>query len=320
MPGRYIRDGYLTSERVDALSLDAERFYFRLLLVVDDFGRYLANAAILRSMCFPLKGDISTADVTAWLSECIKAGLVKSYAVDGKKYLAIDRFGQNPRSRKSRYPSPENAENCFATEKQCSATEKQCFAEEKQVSLKKTCFSEEKHPQTMFCNGKTMFSLNDNDNDNGNNSAVVVASRAHAHEGQTPKTDNNNNDQVFKRQQSQIIPYPMTTEEVLKEAEKICYAMTGEEAENFIAYYAATGWRLRGEPIRDWRKMLTIWKTKQRKDQTNAKNGRPDYKRVATDEEFRRTTHFDDPAEFLAPAARGIVEGQLHQNADSSQH
>ena len=56
MPCRYIREEYLTSERVDLLDAKAERFYFRLFLVVDDYGRFEANEKLLKSKVFPLKG------------------------------------------------------------------------------------------------------------------------------------------------------------------------------------------------------------------------------------------------------------------------
>ena len=324
MPGRYIRDGYLTSERVDALSLDAERFYFRLLLVVDDFGRYLANAAILRSMCFPLKGDISTGQISAWMNECAKAGLIVVYSADGKKYLAIERFGQRPRSRKSRYPEYESAKQCFAEEKQCFANAEQCSAMEKPVSQGKHCFAEEKQCFAMEKHPQTMFSLNDNDNDNDNGvcrvrEGVRVPTREEgAEEGENAKDETHTQ---YQSNQSIVIPYPTKPEEVMAEAEKICYAMTREEAENFIAKNASCNWTARnGQPIRKWPTLLTIWKNNQRKEPSYAGNQRHDYKRVATDEEFRRTTHFDDPAEFLAPAARGIVEGQLPQGAGSEKH
>lgn len=325
MPGRYIRDGYLTSERVDALSLDAERFYFRLLLVVDDFGRYLANAAILRSMCFPLKGDISTGQIAAWLNECARAGLVVVYNVEGKRYLAIDRFGQRPRSRKSRYPEYESAKQCFATEKQCFANAEQCSATEKPVSQGKQCFADEKHCSAMEKHPQTMFSLNDNDNDNDNGvcrmrEGVRVPTReGDAEEGENAKDETHTQ---YQSNQSIVIPYPTKPEEVMAEAEKICYPMTREEAENFIAKNASCNWTARnGQPIRKWPTLLTIWKNNQRKEPTSyAGNQKHDYKRVATDEEFHRTTHFDDPAQFLAPAARGIVEGAFPQNADSEKH
>lgn len=109
MPCRYIREEYLTSERVDQLDAKAERFYFRLFLVVDDFGRFEANEKLLKSKVFPLKDDVRVTDITRWLTACEAAGLIRLYTVSGKRYLSVDRFAQtraNCRSTKSKYPEP----------------------------------------------------------------------------------------------------------------------------------------------------------------------------------------------------------------------
>lgn len=107
MPVRILREGILTSERVDLLSAHAEVFYRRLMSVVDDFGRFSANPKLLRASCFPLRLDtVSDADVTAWLQDCIKAGLVAAYEVNGKHYLELEDFRQQVRAKASKFPDP----------------------------------------------------------------------------------------------------------------------------------------------------------------------------------------------------------------------
>ena len=54
MPNRVIREGILTSERIEMLGWAEEVFYRRLMSVVDDFGRYYARPALLRAACYPL--------------------------------------------------------------------------------------------------------------------------------------------------------------------------------------------------------------------------------------------------------------------------
>ena len=54
MPNRIVREGILTSERVELLSWAEEVFYRRLMSVVDDFGRYYARPELLRAACYPL--------------------------------------------------------------------------------------------------------------------------------------------------------------------------------------------------------------------------------------------------------------------------
>jgi hypothetical protein len=112
MPNRYIREGINDSERVDALSFEAESFYRRLLLVVDDHGRFSADPRLLRARAFPLRIDfISNRDIESWLSECCSAtsaekpALINAYEVGGKRYLQVSGFGQRIRSN-SLYPDP----------------------------------------------------------------------------------------------------------------------------------------------------------------------------------------------------------------------
>lgn len=108
MPNRVLREGILTSERIDQLaSWASECFYRRLMSVVDDFGRYYANPSLLRAACFPLKLDkVSNADVDKWLADCAGAGLVSTYEFEGRRYLQMRDFRQQVRADKSRFPHP----------------------------------------------------------------------------------------------------------------------------------------------------------------------------------------------------------------------
>lgn len=106
MPTRIIRDGILTSERINALSPLAELFYRRLMSVADDHGRYSANVTQLRAYCYPLKLDSVKEDsIKKHLAECVDAGLIVLYTVAGKAYLQVIDFGQRING-KSKYPEP----------------------------------------------------------------------------------------------------------------------------------------------------------------------------------------------------------------------
>jgi hypothetical protein len=124
VPVRILREGILTSERVDALGAEGEVFYRRLMSVVDDFGRYTANPKLLRAACYPLRvDDVKNEHVIAWLSECRRAGLVLVYAVDGKNYLEMLDFRQQVRSKQSKYPNPPSSANgCLALDEQSQST------------------------------------------------------------------------------------------------------------------------------------------------------------------------------------------------------
>jgi len=120
-----LREGILTSERIDMLSPAGEVFYRRLMSVVDDYGRFSANPKLLRAACYPLKLDtVRDADVVAWLDECASASLVLRYEDSGKQYLEVQDFRQQVRSKHSKYPNPFSVDNtCLADAKQIPASE-----------------------------------------------------------------------------------------------------------------------------------------------------------------------------------------------------
>lgn len=102
-----LREGILTSERVDTLSPSGEVFYRRLMSVVDDYGRFSANPKLVRAACYPLKLDtVFDEHIAEWLQECASANLVICYEVGGKQYLEVQDFRQQVRSKVSKYPNP----------------------------------------------------------------------------------------------------------------------------------------------------------------------------------------------------------------------
>lgn len=103
---RMIREGFLDSEKVAALSWRTECFFHRLLLVADDYGLFDARPTVLRTRLFPLHLDkVSNQDIQDCLHETEAAGLVRAYCVGGKDYVQILNFGQR-RQSKPRFPLP----------------------------------------------------------------------------------------------------------------------------------------------------------------------------------------------------------------------
>lgn len=106
MPNRILRESILTSDRVNLLDASGERFYRRLMSVVDDYGRYDGRASVIRAACFPLLLDkVREADCSRWMAECQKAGLIVLYEADSKPYLQLLNLGE-PRAKYSKYPEP----------------------------------------------------------------------------------------------------------------------------------------------------------------------------------------------------------------------
>lgn len=115
MPTRIIRDGILTSERVNRLSERAELFYRRLMSVADDHGRFYANPMLLRAACYPLKLDSVKEDsIKKHLAEAEGAGLIVLYTVAGTAYLQITDFGQRVQA-KSKFPEPVHGDSPCST-------------------------------------------------------------------------------------------------------------------------------------------------------------------------------------------------------------
>ena len=55
MPNRIIKESVCTSDSVDGLSWFEEVFFYRLIVNCDDYGRFDARPAVLKSRLFPLK-------------------------------------------------------------------------------------------------------------------------------------------------------------------------------------------------------------------------------------------------------------------------
>lgn len=165
MPGRYIREGLLDSERFDLLRKQggaaAQLFFTLLLLVVDDYGRCKNHAVWLKSKVFPLRGDVREPDIARWLAACEKSGLLVCYDDrGGNSFVQVFNFGQQARS-KSKYPDPP--------------------AEILQAMQSGSFQSSAMQNNAKHC--KTKFSPNDNDNDNDNESV------AHAQAGYPGSAD-----------------------------------------------------------------------------------------------------------------------------------
>lgn len=111
MPNRMLRD-WTKSEKIDGLSFQAEVFFIRLIMKVDDYGRFYAHTALLKAEMYPLKLDkIREADILRWMAECQKAELIVVYDVAGKRYLQINDFRQRLDRAKEKYPAPPENHN-----------------------------------------------------------------------------------------------------------------------------------------------------------------------------------------------------------------
>ncbi len=108
MANRVLRD-WTDSENIDKLSFQAEVLFVRLFMKADDFGCFYANPKLIKAAIFPLK-DIRESDISRWMDECQKSGVIAFYESKEKKYLQIINFNQRLRTMRSKFPKP--ADNC----------------------------------------------------------------------------------------------------------------------------------------------------------------------------------------------------------------
>ena len=108
MPNRIIKESICRSSNLDRLSAEEERFFYRLLVQCDDYGRYEGRAAIIKGACFPLKPRITTVTVDKMLASLRDAGLIFLYVVDGLPYIQVAKWEkhQQIRAQRSKYPEP----------------------------------------------------------------------------------------------------------------------------------------------------------------------------------------------------------------------
>lgn len=104
MPTRYLKSGIRDSDALDALSPLAETLFYRLLVTVDDFGRYDARSAMIKAHCFPIKESVKQKDCSTLLDELCKAGLIVIYLHDGKEFLQMCKWDNVPRAKESKFP------------------------------------------------------------------------------------------------------------------------------------------------------------------------------------------------------------------------
>tara|TARA_R110000868_G_scaffold376148_6_gene640962 strand:+ start:656 stop:1384 length:729 start_codon:yes stop_codon:yes gene_type:complete len=104
MPTRYLKPGVRDSASIDQLTPMAENLFYRLLVTVDDFGRYDARPALIKSHCFPIKESVSIKKCEELLMELQSAGLLLIYEVDGKQYIQMTKWDNVPRSKTSKFP------------------------------------------------------------------------------------------------------------------------------------------------------------------------------------------------------------------------
>jgi hypothetical protein len=109
---RMVYAGLRTSRRFAELNRWIERdFFYGLLHVADDFGRFEADVGMLRAVLFaPVLHKVSERDVASCLVRVHEVGLVKLYTVGGRGYGKVLNFRQTGlKTRRALYPDEDGA-------------------------------------------------------------------------------------------------------------------------------------------------------------------------------------------------------------------
>ena len=87
----------------------AETLFYRLLVTVDDFGRFDARPAMIKANCFPIKDAMTINKCKDLLEELANKDLVIVYEAFGKNVLQMSKWDNIPRAKESKYPSLADA-------------------------------------------------------------------------------------------------------------------------------------------------------------------------------------------------------------------
>ena len=109
MPNTLIREGYLDSDRVSALSDFDDRVFFRILLAADDAGRTDGRADRLRSILFPTRDTVRSSDVEKAVGRLCDAGLVTRWTWETKPVVQVMRWQRRSGTLHSKFPGPDGS-------------------------------------------------------------------------------------------------------------------------------------------------------------------------------------------------------------------
>ena len=172
MPNRWIKASILTSERFNSVSFPAQSTYVRLLVTVDDHGRFDGRPSVLLSACDPLQTfanrclQSASKDTLGWfvsvLAELEKVDLARFWSTEKGPFLLIPRFYERPRS-KSKFPDPpdnllleQSCTHMFADENICALSTSTATSTATATSKK----SSESAKSGASANGKSVGSWN----------------------------------------------------------------------------------------------------------------------------------------------------------------
>jgi hypothetical protein len=110
MPNRIIQESARFSPTLAALSPWAERLFWRMTTVADDFGRFNSEPAIVRATCFALFPKVTDKQIDSLLHELVSSGIIRIYQHGERRlgYFVTWTKYQTCRALKSKFPGPDD--------------------------------------------------------------------------------------------------------------------------------------------------------------------------------------------------------------------
>jgi len=134
LPNRIIRERILTSPTMSRLSSEAERHFWRMVVIADDHGCLECTPRALHGRAYSLYDSVTVADVERWSSELEAAKVIGRWCADGRQYCKVRRWdehnsgycvtddGKPTRHRPKTPHPPENLFQCGISEKPCNTS------------------------------------------------------------------------------------------------------------------------------------------------------------------------------------------------------
>lgn len=94
---RTIKPETFTSESLAQCSRDARLAFIALWTICDDYGRHRADARLIKGAVFPFDDDVTPDDVTLWLKELEREGMICRYTDGQREYLHVMSWEKHQR-------------------------------------------------------------------------------------------------------------------------------------------------------------------------------------------------------------------------------
>lgn len=88
---RRVYAGFILGRRINAISIGAEAWFWRMHAVADDFGNLSADPVDVRALTQGRR-DVTLDQIAGWIAECVAVGLMQQYEAKGQQFLHIDGF------------------------------------------------------------------------------------------------------------------------------------------------------------------------------------------------------------------------------------